>query len=217
MNTLKNYIFGSLVALLFTSGCATFQVQTDIASGRRAFLVGDHEAALGYFQRAARIDPDSAYYGTALQENIWSYVGRSEYSAGRFVQARKSLGMALSRNRDETASRLDGGQDMARLYLGLTLARSGERQRGLYEIENGMRGIHDDIEYVTQHHRFSFGQFWDPRREIRSSIEADLAMLSGKEINLQRLIADGEWVGKRVEEEINLARRDEVESLLRGN
>jgi len=40
-------------------------------------------------------------------------------------------------------------------------------------------------------------------------------MLSGKDINLQKLIADGEWLGKRVEEEIDLARRDEREELLR--
>ncbi len=40
-------------------------------------------------------------------------------------------------------------------------------------------------------------------------------MLSGKDINLQKLIVDGEWLGKRVEEEIDLARRDEREELLR--
>ena len=98
---------------------------------------------------------------------------------------------------------------MARLYLGLTLARSGNRQQGLKEIESGMRGIHDWLEYITQARRFSYGLYWDPRREIRSSIEGDLAVLSGKGINVQKLIADGEWLGKRVEEEIDLAPRDE--------
>ena len=104
---------------------------------------------------------------------------------------------------------------MARLYLGLTLVRSGDRQRGLKEIAGGMIRIHDEIEYATQAFRFSYGRFWDPTREIRSSIEGDLAMLSGKDVNVQRLIADGEWLGTRVEEEINLARRDEREDLLR--
>jgi hypothetical protein len=42
-------------------------------------------------------------------------------------------------------------------------------------------------------------------------------MLAGKDVNLPRLVADGEWLGKRVEEEINLARRDEVEHMLDGN
>ena len=80
-----------------------------------------------------------------------------------------------------------------------------------------MRGIHDGIEYVTQAFRFSYGRYWDPRREIRSSIEGDLAMLSRKDVDVQKLIGDGEWLGKQVEEEINLARRDEREELLRQN
>ena len=217
MKTVRTCICASLIALFAASGCATFQAGSDVQSGRRAFLIGDNETALGYFQRAAQIDPNYVYNGTALQENIWSYVGRSEYAVGRWAQARQTLEKSLSLNRDETAFWLDGGPDMARLYLGLTLIRSGERQRGLQVMENGMRGIHDDIEYVSQHHRFSFGQFWDPRREIRSSIEGDLAMLAGKDVNLPRLIADGEWLGKRVEEEITLARRDEVEHMLEGN
>jgi tetratricopeptide (TPR) repeat protein len=217
MKTIRTYIFASLVALFSASGCAAFQAGSDVESGRRAFLVGDNEVALGYFQSAAQKDPDYVYYGMGLRENIWSYVGRSEYAAGRLAQARQTLEKAISPNRAMYGLSLIGDQDMARLYLGLTLARSGDRQRGLKEIEGGMRGIHDEIEYFTQAFRFSFGRYWDPRREIRSSIEGDLAMLSGKDVNVQRLIADGEWLGKTVEEEINLARRDEREDLLRQN
>jgi tetratricopeptide (TPR) repeat protein len=218
MKTIRTYIFASLVALSSASGCATLQAGSDVESGRKAFLIGDNETALEYFRRAAQTDPDYVYYGTALRENIWSYVGRSEYAAGRLAQARQTLEKALAPNRDEYALSLNGDQDMARLYLGLTLARSGDRQQdGLKQMEGAMRGIHDDIEYVTQAFRFSYGRYWDPRREIRSSIEGDLAMLSGKGVNVQRLIADGEWLGKRVEEEIDLARRDEREELVRQN
>ena len=215
MKTIRTYIFASLIALFSVSGCATFQAGGDVEAGRRAFLIGDNETALGYFQRAAQVDPDYTYYGTALRENIWSYVGRSEYAVGRLAQARQALEKALAPNRDEYSLLTNGDQDMARLYLGLTLVRSGDRQQGLKEIAGGMIGIHDEIEYATQAFRYSYGRFWDPTREIRSSIEGDLAMLSGKEVNIQKLIGDGEWLGKRVEEEINLARRDEREDLLR--
>jgi len=106
--------------ICFLSGCASFQAGTNVESGRKAFLIDKDENALGYFERAAQIDP--AYvYGTALQQNIWSYVGRSEYSTGKLLQARNSLEKALSLNKEE---------DMARLYLGLTLARSGESSAG---------------------------------------------------------------------------------------
>jgi tetratricopeptide (TPR) repeat protein len=191
--------------MILLSGCATFQAGSDMESGRRAFLIGNNEAALGYFKRAAELDPNYVY-ASALPQNVWSYVGRSEYATGKLPQARQTLEKSLSMGRD---------QDVARLYLGLTLARSGDRQQGLKEIESGMKGIHDRIEYISQAFRYSYGQFWDSRREIRSSIQNDLAMLSGKEVDLKKLIADGEWLGKRVEEEIDLARRDEREDKLR--
>ena len=86
-------------------------------------------------------------------------------------------------------------EDIARLYLGLTLAREGDRQRGLKEIEGGMRGINSFLDYISQTQRFSIGQFWDPDRDIRSAIQSDLAMISGKDLDWQKLIADTEWLG----------------------
>jgi tetratricopeptide (TPR) repeat protein len=189
-------LFSSLVLL---SACASMKAGSDVAAGRRALLAGQDETALAYFQSAAQIDPNYKY-GSAYQQGIWSYVGRTEYAVGRLPQARETLQKALAANKDE---------DIARLYLGLTLARSGDRQAGLKEIENGMRGIHDWIEYITEAQRFSFGQFWDPAREIRTAIQGDLAMISGREFDWQRLISDSEWVAKRMEEEGDKARNDE--------
>jgi hypothetical protein len=51
--------------------------------------------------------------------------------------------------------------------------------------------------------------FWDPRREIRSAIEKDLDMLSSKDADRQQLISSAEWIGQKMEEEIDLVRRDE--------
>jgi tetratricopeptide (TPR) repeat protein len=207
MTTTRTYAFALLIALLSASGCASLQAGSNVEAGRKAFLIGNNETALGYFQRAAALDPNYVYGGT-LRQNIWSYVGRSEYSVGRLPQARNTLEKALSIGKNE---------DVARLYLGLTLVRSGDRQQGLKELEGGMRGIYDWLEYITQAQRYSYGRFWDPRGEIRSSIEGDLAVISGKDVDVQKLIADGEWLGKRVEEEINLARRDEREEYLRDS
>jgi tetratricopeptide (TPR) repeat protein len=199
------YLFSCVVILL--SGCASFQAGTEVEAGRKAYLVGNNAVALGYFEKAAELDPNYVY-GTALRQNIWSYVGRSEYSASKLPQAQNSLEKALSLNKEE---------DMARLYLGLTLVRSGNRPEGLKEIQGGMRGISAWIEYISQAHRFSFGQFWDTTREIRAAIQEDLAMSDSKDLDWQKLISDGEWLGKRVEEEIDLARRDEREDRLRDS
>ena len=190
---------------IFASGCASLQLSSDIAAGRRALMAGNNEAALAYFQSAAQRDPNYRY-GTAYQQNILSYVGRSEYAVGRLPQARDTL---------EKALRINGNEDLARLYLGLALARSGDQQRGLQEIQGGMKGIHAWLDYVNEAHRFSFGRFWDPGRDIRSAIEGDLAAISGREIDWQQLVASGERIGLLMEEEGDRAARDESRELNR--
>jgi len=162
--------------------------------------------ALSYFQSAAQKDPNYSYYGYAFNQSIWSYVGRAEYATGQLPQARQSLERAISLNTNE---------EVARLYLGLTLVRSGDRQQGLKEIEGGMKGIYDQTEYITQHFRFSMGQFWDPGGQIRAAIKSNLATLSGQEVDIPTIVANGEWLGMRVEEEIDLARRDQRDDLFR--
>lgn len=195
----------ALTLLVFISGCTSFQASSDVAAGRRAMFAGNNEAALAYFHKAAQTDP-SYRYGTAYQQGIFSYVGRSEYAVGRYPQARETLEKALTVNREE---------DLARLYLGLTLARSGARQQGLREIESGMKGIFSWINYVNEAHRYSFGRFWDPARTIRSSIEEDLAMMTARDVDVQQVVARVERIGRLMEEEGDNARRDESRELNR--
>jgi tetratricopeptide (TPR) repeat protein len=185
--------------LVFLTGCTSLQVGGEVQSGRQALLEGSNETALGYFYRAAQKDPNYVYAtGSSPRQGVWSYVGRTEYLTGRFPQARQSLERALSANREE---------DIARLYLGLTLAREGDRQRGLKEIESGMRGINNFLDYINQALRYSIGQFWDPDRDIRRAIQSDLAMISARDFDWQRLTADTEWLGIRMEQESDLARK----------
>ena len=201
----KSILLLSIVSLL--SACTSLQIGSDVAAGRRAMLSGNNETALAYFQSAAQMNPNYRY-GTAFQQSVLSYVGRTEYAVGRLPQARETLEKALSANRDE---------DLTRLYLGLTLARIGDRQRGLSEIEGGMKGIQAFLDYVNEAHRFSFGQFWDPAHAIRSAIQGDLAMISGREFDWQKLIVSGEWIGQMMEEEGDKARRDEARERARDS
>jgi tetratricopeptide (TPR) repeat protein len=189
---------------VFLAGCTNLQTAGELQYGRQALLKGSNETALGYFYSAAQRDPNYVYAtGSSPKQGVWSYVGRSEYLTGRFPQARQTLERALSANREE---------DIARLYLGLTLAREGDRQRGLEEIESGMRGINSFLDYINQAQRFSIGQYWDPGRDIRSTIHSDLAMISGRDLDWQQLIADTEWLGIRMEQESDLARRQEAQA-----
>jgi tetratricopeptide (TPR) repeat protein len=197
MNAFSLLVFLHVVVL---SGCASIQSAGEVTQGRQAFLIGNNEVALSYFQNAAQRNPDYIY-GTPLSQGVWSYVGRTEYAIGRYPQARQSLERALSANRRE---------DIARLYLGMTLAREGDRQRGLNEIEGGLRGIHGWLEDLSETLRFSTGKFWDPQRQIRSEIQTTLAMISTPGIDWDKIIASGEWVGKTMEAEADRALRAEI-------
>ena len=201
---LRNSFLFVLVSF-FLFGCATFQAAGDVQTGREALIIGQNEEALSDFQRAAKIDP-TYVAGATLPEGVWSYLGRAEYATGHLTQARRSLERALANNKND---------NLARLYLGLTLARAGDRQRGLREIDRGLKGLDDWINYVNDAFRFSYGQYWDPAGKIRWEIESDLAMISRKYLDWPRLIASGEHVGRKVEEEKDLVRRDEWRDMSR--
>ena len=188
-----------LVCLLGNlAGCASFQVAGQVQTGRQALLVNNPERALPYFLAAADSDPNYVYRSMHYSEGIWTYVGRAQYATGKLKEAQQSLERALANDKDD---------NMARLYLGLTLWRSGETSRGLKEIEAGMRGLHDWLEYIERTRPFE--AYWDPLREIRGTIEKNLENISAKDFDRQQLIASAEWLGQRIESEIDKARQDE--------
>src|SRR5262245_4673313 len=199
---MKGAAYSVLFALCtFLSGCATMQTGGAFQAGRRALIAGDDEAALSFFQTVAESNPNFVFStGGSPRQSIWSYVGRAKYLTDRFPQARQSLERALSSDRDE---------DIARLYLGLTLIQEGERQRGLNEIESGLRGINSFIDNINRTQAFGIGRFWDPNRDLRSAIQYNLEMISREGLNLDQLIANTERIALQVERESDLARRQE--------
>jgi tetratricopeptide (TPR) repeat protein len=67
----------------------------------------------------------------------------------------------------------------------------------------------DDIQQTTQ------GRFWDPTKKIRTEIGRNLTNIANRKFEVRDLIGGGEWVGKAMEEEVDLVRRDEREQLNR--
>jgi len=178
--------------------CSSFQTTGQVQSGRRALLVNDSETALPYFVEAANREPNYVYISENFREGIWTYVGRTQYALKRYQDARQSLERALANDKDD---------NMARLYYGLTLLRLGDTARGVKEIKNAMQGIHDWLEYMERTRPIQ--AFWDPSREIRKTIENDLDETRGKDLTLENLIADAEWLGNKMENEIERVRQDE--------
>jgi tetratricopeptide (TPR) repeat protein len=143
MKAVRSFTLFALMA--FLSACATVQSGGDVAQGRQALFEGNDQAALSYFQAAAQTDPNYVY-GTELREGVLSYLGRAQYLNGNYSQARQTLERALAQHNTD---------NVARLYLGLTQARLGDRQAGLKNIEAGMNGINNFLNYITTALRWS--------------------------------------------------------------
>ena len=195
---MKGYPWLLFVVMGFVSACATFQAGSNVQSGRLAFSIGNYQTARGYFESAAQVDPNYVYHSDLPGGSVQSYLGRADCVTERYAQARQELEQALAINKDD---------NVARLYLGLTFARMSDRENGLREIHSAMQGLYDWLMYVQEHFRNSYGQFWDINGTIRAATRVDLAMIASKEINWPTLLADGEWLGKKMDEEIDIARK----------
>ena len=176
----------------------SFRIAGQFQSGRRAFLAKKYEDAFKYFQQVGQSNPDYVFVSRNFRESIWTFVGRARYNLGQLAEARQSLERAGFSNQDDC---------LARLFLGLTFARGNDHSNGQREIESGLRGLYDWIEQANS--ADPFNALWDPQREIRVEIEKYLAKIANKEVDWQELIASGEWLGQRMENEIDLVRRDE--------
>ncbi len=184
--------------MLVLSGCAALGVSGQFQSGRRALIAGDPETAVSYFSTVADQNPSYVNIIQNYRESIWTYLGRAQYENQRYAEARKSLERALSLDKDD---------QLARLYLGLTLMRTGDAARGTKEVEAGMKGLYDWIEYMNRTQPFQ--AFWDPMFQIRKQIDQSLGAIASKDLQSEQFIADAGWVGQKFEEELDKVRQDE--------
>jgi tetratricopeptide (TPR) repeat protein len=187
---------GILLTLIALTGCTAFQTAGEFQRGRTALLGGMPAAATTYFQQAAALDTNLRY--SILQEGVWTYLGRAYYDAKNYTEARSALERALT---------IDSGDSFARLYLGLTLARQGNHEAGQREVLLGLQGLYDRLEYVVYY--TSAGPYWDPTGQIRGEIQALQRDVKVSQPNFEKLFDRLESLGMRVEQEIDLARRDE--------
>jgi len=200
---MKKYTWLLFVIMGFVSACgAGFQAGSDVQSGRLAFSIGNYQMARSYFSQAAQADPNYVYNSDLPGGSIQSYLGRADYATGRYASARRLLQQAIVINKND---------NVARLYLGLTLAQMGDRENGLKEIQAGLKGIYDWIVYVRQYFSAGnqYGQFWDQNGTIRAAIQVDLNMIASGQIDWPKLLADGASIGKQMDNEIDVAMTDQ--------
>jgi tetratricopeptide (TPR) repeat protein len=177
--------------LLFVSACST--VGGDVQAGRNALQTGRSADAISYLTRAAEIDPNYRI-PYRVRASVLGYLGRAYLETGKDQEARQTLERAVS---------LDEDDPFVHLYLGVALLKTGERERGRNEIDKGLKGIDDTLEYIAQD--LVFGYFWDPGMAIRNDIRQTLAV----KLEDKQLIEAAEHIGREFDEEIDKARHDE--------
>ena len=80
------------------------------------------------------------------------------------------------------------------------------------ELAAALTDIRDQLDYLN---KTRTGIFWDPNREIRSQIQTGLSLLSAPRPDWQKVFSTGESVGQKIEEEIDVVRREESQELRR--
>jgi tetratricopeptide (TPR) repeat protein len=84
---------------------------------------------------------------------------------------------------------------------------AGNRAQGAKDITAALTALRTDLDSAI--YNTSQGKFWDPSGEIRKQMEAALVLVSSREPDWANIISTSEWIGLRLEEEIDSARRDE--------
>lgn len=159
---------------------------------------GNPKVALAHFQNVAELRPDYVldYAIPQLDQSIWTYVGRAYYASGQLPEARQAL---------EKARSLNDSDQLAKIYLGLVLGRDGDPERGLTELQDGLRGLDAWLEYIE--HNVREGRFWDPSRRIRSEIDRDMELIASGKTDWETLTASAERIGLTIERRIDAVRK----------
>jgi tetratricopeptide (TPR) repeat protein len=188
-----------LLTLIYVSGCSG--VGTDFLAGRNALQTGRPNDAVDYLTRAAQLDPN---YRTPdrVPERVLTYLGRAYYETGNDADARKTLEKAISIHPDDP---------LAHVYLGLTLLRSGERERGRKEVEIGLTAIDDTLEYLAEDR--VYGLYWDPGKVVRGAVRKTLAA----KLDDNELATAAQRIAEEFDEEIDNARSDESRNRAGGS
>ncbi len=175
-----------LLLLASVYGCAGSQAAQQIQEGRRALLTGSPEIAVQHFEQAAALDSKNS--GSPLQESAWTYLGRAYYGAMKYSLARQALDRALAQNKDD---------DIARLYVGLIGAREQMNESSRKQIQAGLQGVYDRIEYIK---RFTFaGEFWDPSGQLSAELLALIKTVSAPQMDWSSAIPRIEQLGLKIE------------------
>jgi len=192
--------------LLFLISCspATFQPGREIMSGRNYLLIGNPEAALPNFQSIAQSDSNYINCAQRFCVGIWTYLGRTYHELGNNQQALESL----KRGRG-----LHGSDRFNQIYLGLVMAKAGQKREGTTELAAGLQVLGTWLSGFAG--RGTSGRYWDPGRRLQKAIADTQNLLRADRINWDRVNRDVHSLALNFEQEVRDVRTQRQDSRMR--
>jgi tetratricopeptide (TPR) repeat protein len=150
---------------------------------------------------------------TALSAQDISFALREGVEAERVAALARERGVTFELTKDVENQLRRAGAD-TRLVEEIRKARAAtpgrsetQISRAAKEITAALTGLRDDLNTFIANS--PDGRFWDPGSELRNEIRAGLGLVSAREPDWSKIIAHGELLGQKLEEEVDRARRDE--------
>ena len=103
---------------------------------------------------------------------------------------------------------------LGHVYLGLVQMRQGQVQPGLANAEKGLTLLNQWFQTLDATSQFS--SYWDPSSVIRNTTKQLIKDIQGREVPWQQIAAKLDWIGMKMEREINLSSRDITDALTEG-
>jgi tetratricopeptide (TPR) repeat protein len=150
-----------LLLALSVTIVACSATSSSFLSGRQAFLRGEPDNALGYFEQVAQTEPGYVFNAAPPNKTVWTYIGRAHYNAGRYGEARAALDKALAQLSDDHIARLYRGLTMIRFETAAPASKGFSLQEVTYALREGVaprrvgtlareRGVSFDLNVETE-------------------------------------------------------------------
>jgi hypothetical protein len=156
--------------------------------------------------------PAAAKAANSLTLQEVSYALREGIEPKRVATLARERGLDFElTNESENQLRKAGADELLlnefKRIRGEIAQRKNSPDQAAKELKTALAGLRESLDYTIAY--TPQGKFWDPSGEIRTQIQNGLALLSARPPDPQKIIATGESVGQKMEEEIDLKRRDE--------
>jgi hypothetical protein len=176
---------------------------------------GDHIGRLYLGLTLARLPAPKS---TALSAQDISFALREGVEPQRVAELARERGVSFDVSREVESQLRKAGAD-ARLLDEIKKLRAASVKnesnpaRANKELTAALTGLRDDLNSFLS--TSPQGRFWDPGSVLRTELKTGLDLLATREPDWKKIIANGESVGEKFEEEIDRARRDEADTLRR--